>query len=87
MMISDDSRRAFVARAADAIGLAATPTFAVLALLSASGGGMPDMLCSGMQGSPLGGMTAMYALMSGFHAAAWLRMIARVRRVDRRSFP
>jgi hypothetical protein len=76
-MIADTNRTALVA-------LAATPTFAALALLSASGGGMPDMLCSDRLGSPLGSMTVMYALMGVFHAAPWLRMIARRRR---RSFP
>jgi hypothetical protein len=84
MTISDDRSRALVARAADALGLAATPTFAALALLSAGGGGMPDLLCAAMPGSPFAGMTGMYALMSAFHAAAWLRLIAKR---GRRSFP
>jgi hypothetical protein len=86
-MTMHQNHPAFVARAADALCLAATPTFAALALFSASGGGMPSMLCSGLPGSSLGGMTAMYALMSAFHAAPWLRMIARLRRGGRRAFP
>nr|WP_246229807.1 hypothetical protein [Bradyrhizobium cytisi] len=58
------------------LGLAATPTFAVMALLTAVlGGGPADMLCAAGHGSMLGGMVPMYLLMSAFHAAAWLRLI------------
>ncbi|MDQ0393659.1 hypothetical protein [Labrys monachus] len=65
--------------AADWLGLAAAPTFAIMALLAGvPGGSAPDMLCSaGEGGSPLGGMAAMYLLMSAFHAAPWLRLAAR----------
>ncbi|PJG51111.1 hypothetical protein CVM73_32495 [Bradyrhizobium forestalis] len=59
------------------LGLAATPTFAVMALLTAVlGGGPADMLCAAGQGSLLGGMVPMYLLMSAFHASAWLRLVA-----------
>ncbi|KGJ67049.1 hypothetical protein BJA5080_03669 [Bradyrhizobium diazoefficiens SEMIA 5080] len=59
------------------LALAATPTFAVMAMLTAAlGGGPADMLCGAGQGSLLGGMVPMYLLMSAFHAAAWLRLIA-----------
>ena len=35
------------------------------------------MLCSSGQGaSPLGGMAAMYALMSAFHVTPWLKLIS-----------
>ena len=63
--------------AADWLGLAAAPTFAIMALLTAVlGGGPQAMICSGMQdGSALGGMVPMYVLMSAFHSAAWLRLI------------
>jgi hypothetical protein len=47
------------------LGLAAAPTFAIMALWSAFFSGQPDMLCMTMQGSsPMGGMTVMYLLMS-----------------------
>jgi hypothetical protein len=61
------------------LSLAATPTFAVMALLAAvHGDGMPDMICSATQGtSPLTGMVPMYLLMSAFHLAPWLRLFAR----------
>jgi hypothetical protein len=57
--------------------LAATPTFAIMALLTGVvGGGAPDMLCSAGQGaSPLSGMAPMYLLMSAFHVGPWLRLI------------
>jgi hypothetical protein len=61
--------------AADWLGLAAAPTFAIMALLSGvSAGGPPDMLCSAA--SPLSGMTPMYLLMSAFHSAPWLKLIS-----------
>ncbi|MFB6461589.1 hypothetical protein [Bradyrhizobium tunisiense] len=59
------------------LALAATPTFAIMALLTAVlGDGAADMLCVTGHGSPLGGMVPMYLLMSAFHSAAWLRWIA-----------
>lgn len=58
------------------LALAATPTFAVMAVLTAMLGGPADMLCAAGQGSVLGGMVPMYLLMSAFHSAAWLRLIA-----------
>jgi hypothetical protein len=63
------------------LGLAATPTFAVMAVLTAVlGGGPADMLCSAGHGSMLGGMVPMYLLMSAFHASAWLRLVSERRR-------
>ncbi len=56
--------------------LAATPTFAILALLTGLLGGNPmDRLCSAGSGAPLSGMVPMYLLMSTFHAAPWLKLI------------
>ena len=61
--------------AADWLGLAAAPTFAIMALLtSVLGGGQADVLCSAA--SPMSGMTAMYLLMSAFHSPPWLKLIA-----------
>ena len=66
------------------LGLAATPTFAVMALLTAMlGGGPADMLCSAGHGLSLGGMVPMYLLMSAFHSAAWLRLISERRGASR----
>jgi len=65
--------------AADWLGLAAAPTFAGMALLTGVfGGGQPDLFCSALHGaSSLSGMVPMYLLMSAFHTAPWLRLIAR----------
>jgi hypothetical protein len=63
--------------AANFLHLAAAPTFAVMALLTGVlGGGPMDALCSMAGSSPLGGMVPMYLLMSAFHSAPWLRLIA-----------
>ena len=59
------------------LGLAASPTFAVMAVLTAAfSGGQGDMLCSAGHGLSLGGMVPMYLLMSAFHSAVWLRLIS-----------
>jgi len=73
-----DSRSSVVASSvvAEWLGLAAAPTFAVMALLTGVGDA-PDMLCSAINGaSPLSGMVPMYLLMSAFHSAPWLRLIS-----------
>ena len=63
---------------ADRICLAATPTFAVMAVVTGLlDGDATDMLCSAAHGaSPFGGMVWMYLLMSAFHSAPWLKLIA-----------
>jgi len=67
--------------------LAATPTFAIMALVTGLSA-HPDMLCSAAMGaSPLNGMALMYALMGAFHSAPWLRLIAKLRREPRASAP
>jgi hypothetical protein len=73
------ARKRAEASATRLLSLAATPTFAFMALLTAvHGGGMSDMICSAAQdGSPLTGMVAMYLLMSAFHLGPWLRLLAR----------
>ena len=66
------------ASAANWLSLAAAPTFAVMGLLAAVHGGMPDMMCSAAAGgSPLSGMATMYLLMSAFHLGPWLRLFSR----------
>jgi hypothetical protein len=52
------------------LGLAAAPTFAIMALWTGLLSGQPDMFCMAMQSSSsMSGMTMMYLLMSAFHAA------------------
>jgi hypothetical protein len=62
----------------DWLMLAATPIFAIMALLTAFDGGT-EMICSSMGTSALSGMAPMYALMSVFHMPAWMQLIARAR--------
>jgi hypothetical protein len=64
--------------AADWVCLAATPTFAMMALIAGvRGDGAHDLLCAAVQGaSPLSSMVWMYILMSAFHSAPWLKLIA-----------
>jgi hypothetical protein len=66
------------ASAADWLGLAAAPAFAVMALLTAtSSGGAAEMLCARTGVSPLGGMVPMYLLMSALHLTPWLKLVGR----------
>ena len=65
--------------AADCLSLAAAPTFAVMALLTAVLGGGPLAMLCGADASPLTGMIPMYLLMSAFHTAPWLRLLCRER--------
>lgn len=64
---------------ADWLGLAATPSFALMAILTtATGDGMAGILCSAAPGASLiGGMTPMYVLMSAFHATHWAKLFSR----------
>ncbi len=61
------------------LAFAASPTFALMALLSFAYGKDP-LLCSAMCADATGGMAAMYALMSLFHAGPWLAFRAERRR-------
>jgi hypothetical protein len=65
-------RRGIAARGANWLCLAAAPTFAIMALLTGTGGS-PDMLCVSTQHAS-SGMATMYGLMSAFHAAPWLKL-------------
>ncbi|MBP1874880.1 hypothetical protein J2Z19_004613 [Ensifer adhaerens] len=75
---SIDGRRGTILPAlADRLSLFASPTFAAMALVTGFlSDGEPGMLCTTAAASPLTGMAAMYALMSAFHLAPWLRLIA-----------
>ncbi|HEY1935696.1 MAG TPA: hypothetical protein VGG99_27120 [Acetobacteraceae bacterium] len=60
---------------AELLCLAATPVFAIMALLTGLPGDPMDRLCSAGHGAPLSGMVVMYLLMSAFHSPPWLALI------------
>jgi hypothetical protein len=76
--IRSDGGRALARRAANWLYLAASPTFALMALLTGVlNGAHPELLCSAAEHtSRLSGMIPMYLLMSGFHAPPWLKLIS-----------
>jgi hypothetical protein len=75
----DDEGAAAALGAADWLCFAASPTFAIMALLTGTlSGGPLDALCpAAHDASPLDGMVLMYSLMSAFHSAPWLRLVSR----------
>jgi len=76
--VGPDSGKRAALCAADWLGLAAAPSFAVMALLTGfSGVGTMAIICGrGAEPSWLGGMVPMYLLMSGFHSGSWLKLLA-----------
>ena len=66
------------------LSLAATPGFALLALLNQNQAGMPTFCAAVQDGSPLSGMVPMYVLMSVVHMTPWLRLLSRRRRLRER---
>lgn len=64
----------FTRGAAQWLCLAASPTFALMALVTAVLG-ESGMDCMAAQ-SPLTGMVPMYLLMSAFHLAPWLKLMS-----------
>jgi hypothetical protein len=74
--VDGENSNAAAMGAADYLYFAAAPTFAFMALLTGVLGGSPDALCSIASAPPLSGMLPMYVLMSAFHSAPWLRLIA-----------
>jgi hypothetical protein len=62
--------------AADWLGLAAAPAFAMMALITVCLGGGMEPLCSATRyGSLMTGMVPMYLMMSAFHVGPWLRLM------------
>ena len=76
----DDGGAAAARGIAKGLGLAAAPTFATMALLAGVlGEGKMAMMCStAPDPSSPGGMIPMYLLMSAFHSAPWLSLIANI---------
>ena len=81
-IISGIIRRCVVLSAREAVrwlSLAASPTFAIMAVASLIHGEGPiGVLCSaGGQGWPIGSMGFMYGLMTVFHFPPWIRLLGR----------
>jgi hypothetical protein len=77
--IGGENPGAAVARAAaEWLSLAAAPTFAMMALMTAVLGGGAGPLCSTTQDgwSLMSGMVPMYLMMGAFHSAPWLRLMS-----------
>jgi hypothetical protein len=72
----DGPRAAIAQGIGKGLRLAATPTFAGMALFASGvdGRGM-ETLCSAGPMSPLSGMVPMYLLMSAFHSPPWLKLM------------
>jgi hypothetical protein len=74
--LDDEDAAAATVGLAKWLCLAATPTFAIMGLLTGLDGSAMDKLCSSGPGAPLSGMVPMYALMSAFHFGPWLKLIS-----------
>lgn len=72
-----DDRRSVATRLGHALSLAATPTFALMALLTGFSADAVPMLCSSEPVTFLSGMLPMYLSMSVFHSPPWLKLITR----------
>lgn len=59
------------------LGLAASPTFALMALASVFDASQMSICGAGTNSSPLSSMTVMYLLMALFHLAPWLKLTRR----------
>lgn len=59
------------------LGLAASPAFALMALISALDAPPLGLCAAGATVLPLDSMTAMYLLMSLFHLPPWLKLAMR----------
>jgi hypothetical protein len=58
------------------LGFLAAPTFAAMAALTLMVGGNAMRVMCGVDAPPIARMDAMYLLMSIFHLAPWLKLIA-----------
>jgi hypothetical protein len=81
-MMIDITRKFAVFCTSDWLPLAATPIFALMAVVTGILDSGAYQICSPaeIRMSPLAGMAPMYALMCAFHVTPWLRLISAERR-------
>ena len=71
------ARRGAAPKAIDGLAFAASPVFALMGWLSAVDAQELAFCASAPSFLPIDGMTAMYLLMSLFHASPWLKLARR----------
>jgi hypothetical protein len=64
-------------RMAENLTRAASPVFALMALLTLRYGDARDLVCGTASGAPWNGMITMYMLMCVAHLPPWLRLLSR----------
>jgi hypothetical protein len=74
---NDAAWRGAAPKAINGLAFAASPAFALMGLLTAIGTPEMPFCASAPSFLPIDGMTAMYMLMSFFHASPWLRLACR----------
>lgn len=73
--ISANPRKTAGEKVAGWLVFAASPTFAIMALLTSEPANRPQLLHSAPHTAPLSGMVTMYLLMAILHAAPWLKLL------------
>ena len=66
-------------RTAESLSRAASPVFALMALLTSRYGDTQDLLCGTASGAPWNSMVMMYILMCIVHLPPWLKLLVRRR--------
>jgi hypothetical protein len=81
MNCGEDNKMYWPLDAVRLISLAASPCFAIMALMTGLSSSPMDRFCSFGHIVPLTGMATMYLLMSAFHSPAWLNLLGGPNRI------
>ena len=71
----------------DSVTLAASPVFALMALLTLHYDNARELLCGAPGGAPWNGMATMYLLMCAAHLPPWLKLLPYRRSGDSQTQP